>query len=195
MVMEHSEINAYIVDDEMLVLNGYKAILCGNGINVVGCATNAKTAIAEIPIVQPNITIMDINLPDMDGITAVKEIQMRFRVPCILITGYHDPALVARATEIGVFGYLHKPVDELELVSMIEIAIKRFQEEESLRVQADRLQKSLEERKVIERAKGLLMDEFGFKEDQAMKYLQKKSRETNRKLFDIARQIINAYIE
>jgi len=193
--MASTPIRAYITDDELLILNGYKAMLSGNGIDVVGCAGNASTAIREIPILKPDIVIMDIKLPDSDGISAVIEIQKIYRVPCILITGYHDSTLITRATQVGVYGYLHKPVDEIELVSMIEIALRRFREEQHIRIYADELEKNLEERKIVERAKGVLMDDLGLKEAQAMKYIQKRSRDTNRRLVEVAQSILDHFLK
>lgn len=193
--MVSTPIRAYITDDELLILNGYKAMLSGNGISVVGCAGNASTAIREIPILKPDIVIMDIKLPDSDGISAVIEIQKIYRVPCILITGYRDSALITRATQVGVYGYLHKPVDEIELVSMIEIALRCFREEQHIRIYADELERNLEERKIVERAKGVLMDDLGLKEAQAMKYIQKRSRDTNRRLVEVAQSILDHFLK
>lgn len=190
--MLNRTIRVYIVEDEPLVLNGYIAMLQGNGIDVVGYSMNAKGAMEAIPALRPDVAILDINLPDGNGIETVENIQKSYRLPCILITGYQNSKqLVDRAAQIGVYGYLHKPVDEVELISMIKIALNRFQEEQQMRKQTTLLQESLENRKIIERAKGALIDEFSMKEADAMKYLQKKSRDTNLKMIDVAKSILS----
>ena len=181
----------FIVEDEPLVLNGYIAMLEGNGHTVLGYSMTAADAIDAIPALKPDIAILDINLPDGNGIEVVNKVQEIFPLPCILITGYNNSKeMVDQAAQVGIYGYLRKPVDEVEMLSMIRIAINRFRDEQQVIRQNTHLQESLENRKTIERAKGALIDEFSMKEADAMKYLQKKSRDTNMKLVDVAKTIL-----
>jgi response regulator NasT len=141
---------------------------------------------------------MDINMPGIDGIQAIEEINRiredagREIVPVIIISGYHDQNLVDRANEVGVFAYLVKPVREEELKVAIEVCLARFREFQELKKEYQRVKDSLEARKLIEKAKGILMYRNNLKEDEAMRALQRKSRDSNKKLVDIAKEIIEA---
>lgn len=188
--MTGKSLKVYIVEDEPLVLNGYIAMLKANGFEIAGYSLKAMDAIHAIPGIKPDICIMDINLPDLDGISTVARIQSIYRLPCILVTGYNNLELADKASQDGIYGYLRKPVDEIELVSMINIAKNNFEKQQQLEKKVASSTADLENRKLIERAKGVLMDEFSMKEGDAMKYLQKKSRDGNVKLVEVAQQVL-----
>jgi len=113
-------------------------------------------------------------------------------VPSLIVSGYDDEELIQRAIEIGVLGYLIKPIDESDLKAAIEIAISRFEEIKNLKIELEETKDALESRKIIEKAKGIVMERSQLKEDDAMKFLQKKSRNSNKKLVDVADEIIEA---
>ena len=180
----------YLAEDESIILNWIKSELLDMVYDVIGCATDGKTAVAEVLRLEPDMVIMDINMPEMDGISAIEKIVEARLVPVIVITGYSDPELIDRANEVGVFGYLIKPIDIHELYSTIKITQRRFEEFKNVLCNLKDVKGALEDRKYVEKAKGILMDRFGLTEEQAMKTMQKKSRNTNKKLARVAKDII-----
>ena len=191
--MEHKT-RVFIVEDEPLVLKGYTSILEGAGYEIAGVATDGAQAVEDICAKreQIDIVMVDINIPTVDGITVVESINQSSLIPCIIVTGYRDENLIKRANKAGVFGYLQKPVDKYDLISTINIALERFSEYNNARREAHTAKIALRDRKTVEQAKGIIMDKFGLKEAEAMKFLQKKSRDKNKKLVEICREIIRA---
>lgn len=189
-VMQNKNLRIFIAEDDPIEMAGFCAILRDFGYQVAGQANTGRNAVAGVRQTQPDLILMDINMPETDGLTALEEINRERIIPCIIITGYKDPTLTERASQAGVFGYLQKPIDEYEIRSAIEIALRRFNEYEQLRAQLEASKQALADRKVLDRAKGILMDTMGMTEQQAMNFLQKKSRDTNKKLADVARQVI-----
>jgi two-component system, response regulator PdtaR len=181
-----------VAEDEYLVLMGIKEMIQELGHEIVGEATNGKKAIQVVLANKPDLLIIDINMPVLDGIEAIKKINQKYTLPSIVVTGYYNNELINRAKEAGAFSYLVKPIDEKDLKPAIELAIARYNEFLSLRIELEETQEALETRKYIERAKGILMDKFALKESKAMKMLQKKSRNSNKKLVVIAKEIIEA---
>ncbi|HHV62770.1 MAG TPA: response regulator [Firmicutes bacterium] len=181
-----------IAEDESLVAMGIRAQLESLGYEVVGEAADGAEAVSLCERVRPDVVIMDINMPRMDGVEAARAISERCPTPVVILTGYSDRELVERAADAGVFAYLVKPVDEHDLGPAIEVALARFDEERRLAAEARSAREALEARKLVERAKGILMDRLGLGEAEAMRLLQKKSRDQNKKLVDMARQIIEA---
>lgn len=187
-----------IAEDEYVNLMGLRINLEDLGHEVIGEARDGEEAVKLATELDPDLILMDINMPGIDGIQAIEEIN-RIRedagkeiVPVIIISGYHDQNLVDRANEVGVFAYLVKPVREEELKVAIEVCLARFREFQELKKEYQRVKDSLEARKLIEKAKGILMYRNNLKEDEAMKVLQRKSRDSNKKLVDIAKEIIEA---
>lgn len=183
-------LSIYLVEDESLIRNWLKTELIKMGHRIAGEAADGETALKSIIESKPNFLILDINLPGIDGLSVVKEIQKHMIIPVVIITGYSAPEIIMEANELGVFGYLIKPLDANELHSTIMIAYKRFNEFQSIQNSLNNTKNALEERKYIERAKGILMDRFGLPENQAMQYIQRKSRNTNQKLIKVAQEII-----
>lgn len=183
-----------IVEDEWLIQEGYKAMLSDGDFEIVAVAGDAGEAIEIFKRLhdQIDLAIVDINIPEMDGIEVIEQFNQYCQIPCVIVTGYCDEVLIKRASNAGVFGYLQKPVDRYDLLSAISVAQERFQKLHQLQIEVVNSQKALEDRKVIERAKGILMDKFEIKECDAMKFLQKKSKDRNKKLAEIAREIIRA---
>ncbi len=186
------KLNIVIAEDEYIVMIGLKQTIENSGHNVVGVANDGEKLVQLAFEKNPDLLIVDVNLPKMDGIEAIEKINKKLVIPAIVITGYSKEEFVKRANKAGVLHYLLKPVDEKELNPAIEIAMGRFGDFVKMQREIQKKDKALTERKFIERAKGILMDRNGLKEHEAMKVLQKKSRDSNRKLIDIAKDIIKA---
>lgn len=189
--MEKS-LRVLVAEDEYLCLMGIKSNLKRLGHKLVGEADNGRDAINIALEKRPDLIIMDINMDTMDGIEAIKKINENLFIPCIILTGYTDDDLIERAKSAGVFGYLVKPVDANDLKGAIEIAISKFKEFTKVKKELSDVEEALQSRKYIERAKGILMDNQGLKEAEAMKKLQKMSSNKNMKMIEIAREIIKA---
>ena len=136
--------------------------------------------------------ITDIKMPDMDGIDAATAIYRERPVPVILVSAFHEPDLIARAEDDHILGYLVKPIKQADLAPAIGLALRRFEQFEALRRETADLRQALDDRKVIERAKGVLMKRTGLDEQDAFRRLQKLASEESRKLVEIARMILVA---
>ncbi len=190
-VMEE-QLRILIAEYEYLILMGLKLNLERLGHKIIGEATDGLQAVELALEKKPDLIIADINMPSLDGIEAIKKINEKLTIPSIIVSGYHDKELIRKAGDAGVFGYLVKPVDGKELKPAIEIAMTRFKEYKLLDEELKNTKKTLEARKYIERAKGILIDRLNIKEAEAMKMLQKRSRDNNKKIVEVARDIIKA---
>ena len=185
-----SRIKIYIAEDESIILMNFKMILQQLGYEVVGSAVNGEKALKDILELKPDLLLLDINMPRLDGISLFESVSKAYDAACIFITGHFSEAFVEKAKKAVALGYLIKPVDEKQLKASIEVAVARFDERCILRDETEKLRADLSDRKYIERAKGILMDSFGLKEGEAMARLQKLSRDKNKKLAVIARELI-----
>ena len=185
-----SRIKIYIAEDESIILMNFKMILQQLGYEVVGSSVNGEKALKDILELKPDLLLLDINMPRLDGISLFESVSKAYDAACIFITGHFSEAFVEKAKKAGAVGYLIKPVDEKQLKASIEVAVARFDERCILRDETEKLRADLSDRKYIERAKGILMDSFGLKEGEAMARLQKLSRDKNKKLAVIARELI-----
>jgi len=181
-----------IAEDEYIVLMGLKEVLENLGYSVIAEATNGKQAVEYALEYEPDLLIIDINMPILDGIEAIRKINRKINIPAIITTGYNEKELIKRANDAGVFYYLVKPVDEIELKPAIEIVMSRFDEYSKLKNQLKEKEDALESRKFIEKAKGILMEKNNIKEAESMKLLQKMSTSRNKKMVEIAKDIIAA---
>ncbi|TDX49216.1 ANTAR domain-containing response regulator [Orenia marismortui] len=181
-----------IAEDEYLCLMGIKANLKKLGYEIIGEASDGKEAVKLALDLEPDLIIIDINMPSLDGIEAIKRINSIRLIPSIIVSGYHDQELIEKASVESIFGYLVKPVDAKDLNAAIKVAISRYNEIKDLEDELKDTKTSLKNRKHIERAKGILMDRKNLKEAEAMKELQKMSRNNNKKMIVIAKEIIKA---
>ena len=195
--MNSNILKILIIEDEALIAEGLSCCIKNLGHTVVGIHDNGLDALDQIQKEEMDCILIDINLPEMDGIQIVRRINEIKDIPCIFITGYSDYETILRASNAGAYGYLTKPVDEADLDAVIRVAFLRHQERKNLddkvalmRQEVFASRKMIEERKLIEKAKGILAEKFNFSENDAMKFLRKKSRDNNRKIIDIAREII-----
>ena len=189
--MNEKSFRVFVAEDEPVALMGYCAMLRILGHTVIGTASDGQEAIDSVKDLDPDILIMDIDMPIVDGITAVETINKDREIPTIIVTGYRNEKYVERALAAGVFAYLQKPIDEYELRSALGIAVSQFQRRKQAEEGQRTAENKLKDRITVERAKGVLMDQFGLSEQQAMRALQKKSADTNTKLAVVAKQILD----
>ena len=159
---------------------------------MLATAQTGQHLVEQCRLLHPDLVITDIKMPDMDGIDAAGEIYKDAPIPVILVSTYHNRELIERAAINHVLAYLVKPIKETELEPAIGIAMKRFEEFQALRQEADDLRQALEDRKVIERAKGIIMRRGKLEEAEAFRRLQRLASDKSRKLVEIAHTILVA---
>ena len=181
-----------IADNESIIRMDLKEMLEEAGHTVVGEAVNGQKAVELAKKYRPDLVIMDVKMPNMDGITAAKLISTDKLAPVLLLTAFSQKEIVEKAKESGVLAYLVKPVKEANLFPAIEIALSRFGEMKELEKELEDLKHSLETRKILDRAKGILMDAHHLNESEAFRRIQQYSlakRISNR---EVAEAIIHA---
>ncbi len=181
-----------IADDESVIRADLREMLTNLNYLVVGEAGDGLSAVNMARQLKPNVVIMDIKMPDMDGIEAASIMTQEKIAPVLLLTAYAQRDLVDRAKEAGVVGYLVKPFREQEIVPAIEIALARFNEFRELEKEIGDLNETLETRKLVDRAKGILMDSQGLTEQEAFRKIQKMSMNSRKPMKEIAQAIVLA---
>lgn len=181
-----------IADDEADMRDYFQKILPALGHTVVSAARTGKELLEHCKMHHPELVITDVKMPDMDGIDAAVELYRDNPIPVILVSAYHDSDLIARAEADHIMAYLVKPIKQADLEPAIGLAMRRFAQFQTLRQEAADLRQALADRKIIERAKGVLMKRAGLNEQDAFRRLQKLASEKNRKLIDIASMIVTA---
>jgi len=181
-----------VADDEPDMREYFEAILPRLGHSVVAVAKDGRELVEKCQALQPDLVLTDIKMPEMDGIDAAAAICGSRPIPVILISAYHDRALVERAENDHVMAYLVKPIKQADLEPVIQLAVRRFEQFQTLSREAADLRQALQDRKVIERAKGLLMKKTGKDEQSAFRRLQKMASDKNLKLVEIAQMLVTA---
>lgn len=181
-----------IADDESIRLLSLRVQLTALGHRVVAEASTGAEAVELAASTQPDVAILDIKMPVMDGIEAAEKIMQARPIPIILLTAYSEKQLVERAAEANISAYLMKPVSEDDLLPALTLALTRFRQFQALRQEVADLREALEVRKLVERAKGILMRRLDLSEEEAFRRLQRQSQDTNRKLVQVAEAIIMA---
>jgi len=182
-----------IADDESVIRADLREMLTNLNYLVVGEAGDGQSAVNTARELKPDVVIMDIKMPDLDGIEAAKILTQEQIAPVLLLTAYSQRDLVDRAKEAGVVGYLVKPFREQEILPAIEIALARFAEFRELKKETADLAETLETRKVVDRAKGILMDQQGMTEQEAFRKIQKTSMNSRKPMKEVAEAIILAH--
>jgi len=179
-----------IAEDETIIRLDLKQLLERAGYDVVAEAKDGEEAVALARSEEPELAILDVKMPKLDGIEAARRILEERPVPIVMLTAYGQQELVARAVEAGVFGYLVKPFREQDLLPAIAAARARHEELQALRAEAESLADALAARKVIEQAKGLLMEKEQLSEGEAFARLRKASQASGRPLKAIAEAVV-----
>jgi two-component system, response regulator PdtaR len=187
------QLRIVVADDEAIIRLDLKKMIEEMGHTVVGEAADGQKALDLVRSLRPDVVVMDIKMPIMDGLDAAKIISAEKIAPVILLTAYSQKDLIDRAKEAGVFAYLVKPFKEADLVPAIEVAIARYLEFQEMESQAGDLADKLETRKVVDRAKGILMDKYGLKETEAFRRIQAQSMNTRKSMREIAEAIVIAH--
>ena len=182
-----------IADDEVLIRMDLREMLTNLGYLVVGEVADGRSAVNQARELRPDVVIMDIKMPDMDGIEAAKIMTEERIAPVLLLSAYSQQELVQRARQAGVAGYLVKPFRESDLPPAIEVALARFSEFRAMEREVDTLQDALETRKAVDRAKGILMDTQGLSETEAFRKIQKMSMNNRKPMRAVAEAIILAH--
>lgn len=181
-----------IAEDEHLVATDLKLMLSELGYEVL-VASDGEAAVEMARAEYPDLALMDIRMPRKDGLSAARELYMHLGVPVVIVSAYADQEQVLGAQEAGAFGYLIKPVQRDQLRVTVDIAWRRFVLDAIERSEGAKLRKRLEERKVVEQAKWILVSTRAMTEPDAMRHLQKQARSSRRQLIDVAAEVIRSH--
>lgn len=179
-----------IAEDETIIRLDLRELLERAGFEVCGEAKDGEEAVALARSAEPDLALLDVKMPKLDGIDAARRILDERPIPIVMVTAYGEEELVSRAVEAGVFGYLVKPFRESDLLPAIATARARHEELQALREEAESLSEALAARKAIERAKGLLMEREGLSEQEAFARLRKASQISGRPLKVVADALV-----
>ncbi|MEJ2557910.1 MAG: response regulator [Anaerolineae bacterium] len=179
-----------IADDEAVIRLGLQAMLEALGHQVVGMAADGELALTLITDHKPDLAILDIKMPGLDGLTVAERLAQESPLPVVILTAYSQQALVERAVGASVTGYLVKPVREELLGPTVELAVARFQALEAIRNEVDDLRQQLAARRTVDKAKRLLMMRTGWSEAEAYRRLQMAGRQTRRSMQSVAEVVI-----
>jgi len=184
-----------IAEDEALIRLDLREMLEEEGYEVVGEAGDGETAIRLARDLRPDLTVMDIKMPGVDGLAAAERITEEGLSPVLILTAFSQKDLVERATQTGAMGYLVKPFQKSDLVPAIDIAVARYQEFTALQGEVASLEDRLETRKLVDRAKGLLMDRYGMSEQDAFRFVQKTAMDRRLGMKEVASRVVEGELE
>lgn len=182
---------AVVAEDEALIRLDLVSMLTDAGIEVLAAVADGRAAIDAVETFRPDIALLDIAMPELDGITAASEITNQKICPVVMITAYSQVELVERAANAGAMGYLVKPVNPANLVPAIEVAIARYDEMNMLTVEVEQVTERLEVRKIVDRAKGMLQSSLGIDEPEAFRLLQKAAMDNRTSMREVAQGVID----
>ena len=179
-----------VAEDESLIRLDIVETLRDNGFEVVGEAGDGETAVALATELRPDLVIMDVKMPLLDGISAAERLTKNHIAPVVLLTAFSQKELVERATEAGALAYVVKPFTPNDLLPAIEIALARYAQIITLEAEVTDLVERFETRKLVDRAKGLLNEKMGLTEPEAFRWIQKASMDRRLTMHDVAQAII-----
>ena len=182
-----------IAEDESISRLDLREMLANLGYLVVGEAGDGRSAVNLARELRPDLVVMDIKMPEMDGIAAAKALTEERVAPVLLLTAYSDREFVEGSLDAGVMGYVVKPYRESDLSPAIEVALARFREFRAIEKQLSDTQEALETRRAVERAKGVLMDTQGLRENEAFRKIQKLSMNNRKSMREVAEAILLAH--
>ena len=179
-----------IADDEPVVRLDLQEMLENLGHQVVGQVGDGQAAVDMARDLRPDLVLMDIKMPELDGVSAARMLTEERVAPVVLLTAYSDREFIEGAREAGVMGYIVKPFGEAQLDPAIEVALARFQEFSTMQKELGDTREALQTRKMVERAKGVLMDSAGIKEAEAFRRIQKLSMNSRKSMREVAEAIL-----
>lgn len=179
-----------VAEDESLIRMDIVEILRDNGFEVVGEAGDGETAVALATELRPDLVIMDVKMPQLDGISAAERLTRDHIAPVVLLTAFSQKELVERASEAGALAYVVKPFTPSDLLPAIEIALSRYTQIITLEAEVADLVERFETRKLVDRAKGLLNEKMGLTEPEAFRWIQKASMDRRLTMHDVSQAII-----
>ncbi len=179
-----------VADDEDAVRKALVQMSEALGHQVVAQAKNGKEAVEMAGLTNPDLLLLDIRMPGLNGLEAAREILGQDAVPIVIVTGHTDESFINDAAQVGVFSYLVKPVTKERLAAALATAQARFNDMEGLRSEVGDLKQSLDSRKLVERAKGIIMRDLNVGEQEAYRWLKRTSSQSNQKIAEVARRIV-----
>jgi response regulator NasT len=180
-----------VAEDESLIRLDIVETLRDNGFDVVGEAGDGETAVALATELRPDLVVMDVKMPKLDGISAAAQLTKDHVAPVVLLTAFSQKELVERATEAGALAYVVKPFTPSDLLPAIEIGLARYAQIIALESEVADLAERFETRKIVDRAKGLLNEKMGLTEPEAFRWIQKASMDRRLTMHDVAVAIID----
>lgn len=184
-----------VAEDESLIRIDIVETLEDNGFEVVGQAADGEKAVALVEELRPDLVVMDVKMPLLDGISAAAIISKQKLAPVVLLTAFSQRELVERAAEAGALAYVVKPFTPSDLIPAIDIALSRYQQIEALEDEVSDLAERLETRKVLDRAKGILNNTMGLPEPEAFRWIQKASMDRRLTMREVAQTVIDQLAE
>ena len=178
-----------IAEDESLIRLGLRRILEEANYHVVA-APDGRTAVKLARQTGPDLAILDIKMPGLDGLEVARQIYARRPLPIVLLTAYGDRELIEQATDLPIMAYLMKPVNEQELLATLQVVMARFEEQQQVIQHAVGLEEQLATRKLVDRAKGVLMEQQGLSEKDAYQRIQRQARQERRSMRQVAEAIL-----
>ena len=188
-------VRVVIAEDEAIVRLDLKETLEEEGYEVVGETGRGDEAVELVDRLKPDLAILDIKMPGKDGLEAAREIAGPRKAAVLILTAFSQRDLIEQARDAGALAYLVKPFQRSELIPAIEVAIGRFREMKALAEQAQTLEEQLETRKIVDRAKGKLMDEFSLNENAAFGFIQKRAMSERVTMRAISQRVIDGEIK
>jgi response regulator NasT len=183
-----------IAEDEALIRLDLREMLEEEGFEVVGEAGDGETAVALATQLLPDVCILDVKMPALDGLSAAEQIVGSRVAPVVILTAFSQRDLVERAREAGVMAYLVKPFEKKDVVPAVEMAVSRFAEIVALEGEVADLQGRLEARKLVDRAKGILQSQHGLSEPEAFRWVQRTSMDARRSMRDVAQDVVDGVL-
>lgn len=180
-----------VAEDEALIRMDIVEILRDQGFDVVAETDNGQKAVELAELHRPHLVLMDVKMPIMDGITAAEEISKKQLAPVVLLTAFSQKELVDRATEAGAMAYVVKPFGPHDLIPAIEVAISRYEQIVALQNEVTNIKDQFETRKLVDRAKSLLISKMGLSEPEAFRWIQKTSMDRRLSMKEVAETIVN----
>ena len=184
-------VRVVIAEDEAIIRLDLKEILEEEGYEVVGETGRGDEAVELVRQTEPDLAILDIKMPGMDGLAAAREIAGERRAAVLILTAFSQRNLIEEARDAGALAYLVKPFEKSELIPAIEVALGRYREMRALEGEVQSLEEQLETRRVVDRAKGILMDDHGLKEHDAFSFIQKTAMRERVTMRTVAQRIID----